>query len=64
MWYDGPAPTVLVLWRTEDVMNETSTLVFWLNDEKISIPNPDPHELLTEFLWERGLTGLDVLPLR
>ncbi len=35
-------------------------LVFWLNGQKVVIPNPDPTVLLTDYLHSIGLTGTKV----
>src|SRR5437763_7838680 len=35
-------------------------LIFWLNGQKVVIPNPDPTVLLVEYLHGIGLTGTKV----
>lgn len=38
----------------------SGTLVFWLNGRKVTIPDPDPTVLLTDYLHGVGLTGTKV----
>src|SRR4029077_9333313 len=41
-------------------LNYSNELVFWLNGNKVVIPNPDPTILLVEYLHSIGLTGTKV----
>src|SRR5262245_60981152 len=38
----------------------SNQLIFWLNGQKVVIPNPDPSVLLTDYLHGIGLTGTKV----
>ena len=35
-------------------------LIFWLNGVKVTLSNPDPAVMLTDYLREVGLTGTKV----
>src|SRR5277367_1703527 len=38
----------------------SNQLIFWLNGVKVTLPNPDPAVMLTDYLCEVGLTGTKV----
>src|ERR1700679_1615159 len=50
----SPAKSALV---DDSYSNE---LIFWLNGEKVTITNPDPTVMLTDYLHDKGVTGTKV----
>src|SRR5579859_4718419 len=45
---------------TAEAVSYFNQLVFWLNGQKVVIPDPNPTVLLTDYLHSVGLTGTKV----